>query len=135
MSTNATEIENSRVFRDEDFFHPGRRFAQTFFQGGGIVFWCFAFPPLLLTLILPNLLPQWFGSLSGYADLISLPFLLMILPSYGHHVLWPVAKPIVEKGLDYNNKKPGMTNDYEKAGGIAWMGTVRKGKNGGNPHS
>lgn len=133
MSTNATEIESSRIFRDEDFFYPGRRFAQTFFQGGGIVFWCFALPPLLLILVLPNLLPQWFGSLSGYADLISLPFLLMILPSYGHRVLWPVAKPIVEKGLDYNNKKPGMTNDYEKAGGIAWMGTVRKGKKWGQP--
>ena len=132
MSTNSNELLHGQVFRDDDLFHFERRFA-VLFRGGPLVFWVFAFPSILFTLILPNVLPAFFGNLAGYADLLALPMALLILPSYSSKVIYPVAKPIVEGGIDYNNRNPGMGGGYEKAGGIAWMGTVRTGKFWGQP--
>ncbi|MBU2773307.1 TraM recognition domain-containing protein [Acidithiobacillus ferrooxidans] len=132
MSVNSNELLHGQVFRDDDQFHFERKFAGLF-RGGPLVFWVFAFPSILFTLILPNVLPAFFGNMAGYADLLALPMALLILPSYGHRWIWPVAKPIVEGGMDYNNRKPGMGGGYEKAGGIAWMGTVREGKQWGQP--
>ncbi|MDA8114459.1 MAG: TraM recognition domain-containing protein [Acidithiobacillus sp.] len=132
MSVNSNELLHGQVFRDDDQFHFERKFA-FLFRGGPQVFWFFAAPSILFTLILPNVLPAFFGNLAGCADLLALPMALLILPSYGHRWIWPVAKPIVEGGVDYNNRKPGMGGGYEKAGGIAWMGTVRGGKQWGQP--
>lgn len=132
MSVNHNEMLHGQVFQDDDLYHFERKFAPLF-RGGPLVFWVFAFPTLLFTLILPHVLPVFFGNLAGYSDLFALPMVLLILPSYGHRWIWPVAKPIVEGGMDYNNRKSGMGGGYEKAGGIAWVGTVREGKQWGQP--
>jgi intracellular multiplication protein IcmO len=132
MSVDSNELLHGQVFRDDDLFHFERKFA-VLFRGGPLVFWVFAFPSILFTLILPNVLPAFFGNLAGYADLLALPMVLLILPSYSSKVVYPVAKPIVEGGIDYNNSKPGMGGGFEKAGGIAWIGTVRNGKRWGQP--
>ena len=131
MSTDSREMHRGQVYRDDDQFHFGRKF--TFlFQGGPSPFLVFALPILIGNFILPNLVPfcsHW----AGYADLFSIPASLLIWISYGYKPVWPVAKPIVEGGMDYNNRKPGMSGGYEKAEGIAWMGTVREGKKWGQP--
>ena len=132
MSVNHNEMLHGQVFQDDDLYHFERKFAPLF-RGGPLVFWIFAFPTLLFTLILPHVLPAFFGNLAGYSDLFALPMILLILPSYGYRWIWPVAKPIVEGGTDYNNRKPGMGGGHEKAGGIAWVGTVREGKQWGQP--
>jgi intracellular multiplication protein IcmO len=132
MAVDTTELTQQQVFQDDDIYHPERKLAWMF-QGGSSVFWLFGMLPLFVFLVLPNLLPPVFGNLAGYADLAAIPLILLILPSYSYRVTWPVAKPIVEGGLDYGNRNPGMAVSYEKAGGIAWMGTVRKGKRCGQP--
>nr|WP_297497698.1 TraM recognition domain-containing protein [Ferrovum sp.] len=138
MSVNSNEMLHGQVFQDDDLYHFERKFAPLF-RGGPLVFWVFAFPTLLFTLIIPIIAaftagaPVFLVHLAGYSDLCAIPMVLLILPSYGHRWIWPVAKPIVEGGTDYNNRKPGMGGGYEKAGGIAWMGTVREGKQWGQP--
>jgi intracellular multiplication protein IcmO len=132
MAVDTTERTQQQVYPNDDFYHPARKFA-FLFQGGPVVFWLFGMVPLFFFLVLPNAVPSVFGHLAGYAPLVAIPMVLLILPSYGYRVTWPVAKPIVEGGLDYGIRKPGMSASFEKAGGIAWLGTVRKGKRWGQP--
>ena len=127
MSVNSREMRPEQVFTDDDWYHSSRKLA-FLFQGGPVVFWWFGLLPLVIFLVLPNLVPAVFGHLAGYADLVTIPLTLLISFSYGHRVIWPVAKPIVEGGIDYGNRNPGLSVSYEKAGGIAWLGTVLKGK-------
>lgn len=132
MSVNSREMRPEQVFTDDDWYHSSRKLA-FLFQGGPVVFWWFGLLPLVIFLVLPNLVPAVFGHLAGYADLVTIPLTLLISFSYGHRVIWPVAKPIVEGGIDYGNRNPGLSVSYEKAGGIAWLGTVLKGKQWGQP--
>ncbi|MBU2755238.1 TraM recognition domain-containing protein [Acidithiobacillus sp. CV18-2] len=121
------ELLRTQVYRDLDSFYFGRQFA-FLFEGGKAPFWAFAFPTFLATFLLPLLVPQVFFPLSGYADMIDTIALLFIWPSFHHKVIYPIAKPKVEGGIDLNVRKAGMGGGYEQAGGIAWMGTIREGK-------
>jgi intracellular multiplication protein IcmO len=114
------------------------------FQGGTPPIWVFAIFPVFMTLIVPTFAALFvpysklaeMEPLAGYALMITLFAYLFMWPSFMYRLKFPITKPMVLGGADWNTPKAGadgQEGQFEDAEGITYMGHVVSGPDIGRP--